>query len=117
MLIALASMPILSTCVVFFDSLFVFYFFLMIRRPPRSTRTDTLFPYTTLFRSAGSTRAGECAPRTIPILDHHSCSARECGWGVRASQPKGRHDPRRHLRAQGIVHIADSTAGRHWASF
>src|SRR3546814_7967288 len=31
--------------------LFVF-FFLMIRRPPRSTRTDTLFPYTTLFRSA-----------------------------------------------------------------
>src|SRR3546814_2254415 len=28
-------------------------FFLMIRRPPRSTRTDTLFPYTTLFRSVG----------------------------------------------------------------
>src|SRR3546814_6872908 len=32
-----------------FLSLFVF--FLIIRRPPRSTRTDTLFPYTTLFRS------------------------------------------------------------------
>src|SRR3546814_19468855 len=33
-------------------SLFVsFFFFLMIRRPPRSTRTDTPFPYTTLFRS------------------------------------------------------------------
>src|SRR3546814_5533831 len=31
---------------------FVFRFFLMIRRPPRATRTDTLFPYTTLFRSA-----------------------------------------------------------------
>src|SRR3546814_2395174 len=29
------------------------FFFLMIRRPPRSTRIDTLFPYTTLFRSAG----------------------------------------------------------------
>src|SRR3546814_16190668 len=29
----------------------VVFFFLMIRRPPRSTRTDTLFPYTTLFRS------------------------------------------------------------------
>src|SRR3546814_17545870 len=29
----------------------VCFFFLMIRRPPRSTRTDTLFPYTTLFRS------------------------------------------------------------------
>src|SRR3546814_13398180 len=33
--------------------LFDFFFFLMLRRPPRSTRTDTLFPYTTLFRSAG----------------------------------------------------------------
>src|SRR3546814_21158338 len=28
-----------------------YFFFLMLRRPPRSTRTDTLFPYTTLFRS------------------------------------------------------------------
>src|SRR3546814_19434507 len=32
-----------------------FVFFLSIRRPPRSTRTDTLFPYTTLFRSASLT--------------------------------------------------------------
>src|SRR3546814_2672785 len=32
----------------------MFFFFLMIRRPPRSTRTDTLFPYTTLFRSHSS---------------------------------------------------------------
>src|SRR3546814_15677565 len=32
--------------------MFIFVF-LMIRRPPRSTRTDTLFPYTTLFRSIG----------------------------------------------------------------
>src|SRR3546814_14140955 len=30
---------------------YVIFFFLMRRRPPRSTRTDTLFPYTTLFRS------------------------------------------------------------------
>src|SRR3546814_1574777 len=33
-------------------------FFLMIPRPPRSTRTDTLFPYTTLFRSCEASRAG-----------------------------------------------------------
>src|SRR3546814_3670803 len=33
------------------DLLFYYFFFLMIRRPPRSTRTDTLFPYTTRFRS------------------------------------------------------------------
>src|SRR3546814_4365035 len=32
-------------------SFYTMFFFLMIRRPPRSTRTDTLFPYTTLFRS------------------------------------------------------------------
>src|SRR3546814_18128031 len=31
----------------------LFFVFLMIRRPPRSTRTDTLFPYTTLFRAGG----------------------------------------------------------------
>src|SRR3546814_2479887 len=39
-------------------------FFLSIRRPPRSTRTDTLFPYTTLFRSAG----GRNSPQSsIPV--------------------------------------------------
>src|SRR3546814_15120861 len=40
-------------------------FFLMIRRPPRSTRTDTLFPYTTLFRSKiaeSIVRGNHCAP-------------------------------------------------------
>src|SRR3546814_19491416 len=42
----------------------VFVFFLMIRRPPRSTRTDTLFPYTTLFRSH------ESAVLALPLLDH-----------------------------------------------
>src|SRR3546814_14470546 len=42
-----------------------YVFFLMIRRPPRSTRTDTLFPYTTLFRSP-ATRASSCPPRTQP---------------------------------------------------
>src|SRR3546814_13330845 len=40
-------------CVVSSDTYYdiVDFFFLMIRRPPISTRTDTLFPYTTLFRS------------------------------------------------------------------
>src|SRR3546814_2957951 len=36
---------------VILDMILCCFFFLMIRRPPRSTRTDTLFPYTTLFRS------------------------------------------------------------------
>src|SRR3546814_18957089 len=37
------------------------FFLLMIRRPPRSTRTDTLFPYTTLFRSVDPRRAANMA--------------------------------------------------------
>src|SRR3546814_16094794 len=48
------------TCVLLL--LYVFIFFLMIRRPPRSTRTDTLFPYTTLFRSTASRRRIANAP-------------------------------------------------------
>src|SRR3546814_3829259 len=45
----------MSIVLLFLSSLF----FLMIRRPPRSTRTDTLFPYTTLFRSTGIGHSGE----------------------------------------------------------
>src|SRR3546814_6511640 len=40
------------------------FFFLMIRRPPRSTRTDTLFPYTTLFRSPRRWTRWPCRPCT-----------------------------------------------------
>src|SRR3546814_11631253 len=51
-----AVFPLLMVLFLFYfmicDSLLLCgFFFLMIRRPPRSTRTDTLFPYTTLFRS------------------------------------------------------------------
>src|SRR3546814_17219682 len=68
-----------------------FLVFLMIRRPPRSTRTDTLFPYTTLFRSLDRSRP----PHTLPLdwrrrlrqadprpraelrhLDHHGAETR-----------------------------------------
>src|SRR3546814_20247180 len=45
-----------------------FLFFLMIRRPPRSTRTDTLLPYTTLFRSKGFTPTDPVSPaRKAPM--------------------------------------------------
>src|SRR3546814_15122370 len=43
--------------VIIYIYLYFFVCFLMIRRPPRSTRTDTLFPYTTLFRYAGTAAA------------------------------------------------------------
>src|SRR3546814_6417498 len=52
----------------------VFFFFLMIRRPPRSTRTDTLFPYTTLFRSVTALTAfWQALGATVDAMDaaHH----------------------------------------------
>src|SRR3546814_10304229 len=64
----------------------VFIFFLRIRRPPRSTRTDTLFPYTTLFRSPVSRRPG---PR---IRKPPKASARKTSRrGKRASPPHRQH--------------------------
>src|SRR3546814_20767183 len=56
------------------------FFFLMRRRPPRSTRTDTLFPYTTLFRS----------PRP------HRVHALPAAGGVLAECPRRRHRAGRH---------------------
>src|SRR3546814_11943941 len=52
------------------------FFFLIIRRPPRSTRTDTLFPYTTLFRSQRDEAA-------VPFVDFvtHAHLARPDGGG------------------------------------
>src|SRR3546814_10971469 len=46
--------------------MYIAIFFLMIRRPPRSTRTDTLFPYTTLFRSIINH-----LPNQLGITDRH----------------------------------------------
>src|SRR3546814_15115289 len=71
-----------------FDRCFV-CFFLMIRRPPRSTRTDTLFPYTTLFRSVrerASRRAARALRRAAqgrPLGQAEACgSGRAAGAGV-----------------------------------
>src|SRR5437899_8548963 len=52
------------------------FFFLMLRRPPRST----LFPYTTLFRSTGSrrSRAGSCMARSRSSASPPRTTARSC---------------------------------------
>src|SRR3546814_4509663 len=55
----------------------------MIRRPPRSTRVDTLFPYTTLFRSASS-RCPGAAPRTAPLPTRSEATAVPWRLGVGA---------------------------------
>src|SRR3546814_18356558 len=59
------------SCSVELVYIIVLYFLVMIRRPPRSTRTVTLFPYTTLFRSP-------CVGRRIPDRSEQPCGGREC---------------------------------------
>src|SRR3546814_1383031 len=54
----------------------------MHRRPPRSTRTDTLFPYTTLFRSVGDHRAAG-AHRAVPLQDGRD----SCHFRLRVGRP------------------------------
>src|SRR3546814_8925483 len=54
------------------------FFFLMIRRPPRSTRTDTLFPYTTLFRSV--TPQTQVVTQTIPLPPIPYAPFPQSGW-------------------------------------
>src|SRR3546814_2898863 len=53
---------------VILTSIYVQYFLLMIRRPPRSKRTDTLFPYTTLFRSRTEAIEGVVAHEFVEPL-------------------------------------------------
>src|SRR3546814_7815602 len=56
---------------------YMFVFFLRIRRPPISTRTDTLFPYTTLFRF--------CATSARPCRTSAACCGRSaCCWATRS---------------------------------
>src|SRR3546814_4800904 len=71
--------------------IFVF-FFLMIRRPPRSTRTDTLFPYTTLFRSILLFAATD---RRVDPRHRHLHALRACLGGRRTRDR--RHRRRRFL--------------------
>src|SRR3546814_10735086 len=63
------------------------FFFLMIRRPPRSTRTDTLFPYTTLFRS-------RLAARTATATEQPA-AARPSSAGPLQSPQRGKTMTRR----------------------
>src|SRR3546814_12674154 len=74
------------------------FFFLMIRRPPISTRTDTLFPYTTLFRSALD---GADAPAGV-----HQCRAAD----LRAPRHAGREPGAAHLAAGAPLRALDRRA-------
>src|SRR3546814_15331975 len=77
----------------------------MIRRPPRSTRTDTLFPYTTLFRSGDHRRA----------LPRHPEDAGRKGAGrlLRASRRSG---PQEKALDVGTARLAEAAAARGHAA-
>src|SRR3546814_5728021 len=62
------------------------FFFLMIRRPPRSTRTATHFPYTTLFRSSRSV----AVPGTWPAAAYYGLAVarRQAGLSVAGERAK-----------------------------
>src|SRR3546814_6550470 len=65
---------------------FISFFFLIIRRPPRSTRTDTLFPYTTLFRSRSCTDVMQCVAALMRMV---AMSKMVVGTGSAGMQPQG----------------------------
>src|SRR3546814_14191333 len=68
------------------------FFFLMIRRPPRSTRTDTLFPYTTLVRSEGG-EGGDPIAEEIAFGERRRSALQGYHAGDRKAEAK-EEDPR-----------------------
>src|SRR3546814_16914303 len=82
----------------------IFFLFLMIRRPPRSTRTDTLFPYTTLFRSIGRHHHGVPGQTVIKALLVVDCEARgllDMEWAARLPLAAGAGDLHRAADQRG----------------
>src|SRR3546814_4253360 len=72
----------------------------MIRRPPRSTRTDTLFPYTTLFRSPALLQSRD---EQYPFLSRHPSFA----WRARVHRSRRQRDRRRGAGRRRVGVAAD----------
>src|SRR3546814_8463606 len=76
----------------------------MIRRPPRSTRTDTLFPYTTLFRSHEQKRTGDIEDPATPSFPSANAGYKASDACRRISRPSLRfHKPANAKAYRGIV--------------
>src|SRR3546814_9533404 len=98
----------------------VFFFFLSIRLPPRATRTDTLFPYTTLFRSCGprserpglqpdqapqGTRGHDAEVGRLPGQAAHRREGRRPGRGARGAERLVQIG-RAHAELQSLMRIS-----------
>src|SRR3546814_4513219 len=97
------------------------FFFLMIRRPPRSTRTDTLFPYTTLFRSremvdfgrsqqrlgrdAAPIEANATGPRALDHADMHAQLSSANGRDI-AARPRTDRSEEHTSELQSLMRIS-----------
>src|SRR3546814_1046691 len=89
------------------------FFFLVIRRPPRSTRTDTLFPYTALFRSGhrGRLVVGELAivgqPAAVLVEDvEHAASAGDREDHRQAGQRRQNRSEEHTSELQSLMRIS-----------
>src|SRR3546814_10702066 len=75
----------------------------MIRRPPRSTRTDTLFPYTTLFRSPPVRLADQHLLRSVRPRSH-GLHRRECRGEI-SDQPRAARSEEHTSELQSLMRI------------
>src|SRR3546814_9323324 len=85
----------------------------MIRRPPRSTRTDTLFPYTTLFRSC---RAGFSGTVRFPTHRPKAPATAECPRGSRRCRRARRPGAARHGSGGGCCRSATASRSEEHTS-
>src|SRR3546814_18278468 len=92
-----------------------FFFCLMIRLPPRSTRTDTLFPYTTLFRSDVGPFGREASRQALRDLFHHldRLAGRGAGRGFAVHLDGGEEVVAGDAIGTGLVGEGRDRADRH----
>src|SRR3546814_11424541 len=102
------SVGYLFVCVLYIDpDVVVCFFFLMLRRPPRSTRTDTLFPYTTLFRSIESfCGGGASSSRLLRRLMTLAPCCRLCRNSLRIERQIGTRSEEHTSELQSLMRIS-----------
>src|SRR3546814_8123900 len=78
----------------------------MIRRPPRSTRTDTLFPYTTLFRSMHNGHRGINHPVKNILRNHCEVTSQNHGFGIDAEGVRNSRSEEHTSELQSLMRIS-----------